>query len=778
MKRSEAARYARLSAILAFTIAGITGGVYFRRVWVAHVEKKNAPPAPPQDVERQSSSLTFSKGDGIHKTFTVQASKSTDFKGQDASLLEEVTVTVFGKTGDRNDVIRSKSCQFSKADGAIQCNGNVLMELQSAADAERARENPSGPTGIVRVETSGVTFERATGRAQTVQPVTFSFPNGSGKGVGAVYLSEEGHLQLVKDVRLKLRPSDDATSSQRKGKAEVPATEVTLTGSGLEFDRNSALILLHGPVTADTDAQRLTSGELSLSLDDQFRAHTLLATAGAEKQEPRVTNRGPKGESALTADKLTAQFAPEGWIRTVQAQGSVHGASENGSLQAENGEVEMWPRLNQLKLMTAHGNVQAVTRDEKTGTERHLSTDALKMDFSGGKPGQSSQVQHAETLARGTLDWTDSAAEHSKLSGDKLSLDFGAQGKARQLVATGAVQMERQLEGSPLQTASAATGTVQLEPTGGWSQIVLHDNVRMKEGDRSAQSAQAVFLKADQSAVLTGQAMVRDATSETHAAKITFLQGTGDIEAEGNVRSTDLSSNTGTVQFSPTPSNISSDHLKGNSKSGKAVYSGHARLWQGASVLQSESIELQRASRILIANGNVRAVFLQAPQTPTNGKQIAAIAATSAPKSPSVWHISSGTLTYWDAENRAHLEKNVVVQSPDERIRSSALDLYFTHEPSAASNPSANTNGPAQISRAVALGNVIVDQGDRRGTAERGNYTAADQKFVLSGGNPTLYDATEGTTTGRELTFNIADDTIIVDSGNGSRTLTKHRVQK
>jgi lipopolysaccharide export system protein LptA len=319
---------------------------------------------------------------------------------------------------------------------------------------------------------------------------------------------------------------------------------------------------------------------------------------------------------------------------------------------------------------------------------------------------------------------------------------------------------------------------VQLEPTGGWSQIVLHDNVRMKEGDRSAQSAQAVFLKADQSAVLTGQAMVRDATSETHAAKITFLQGTGDIEAEGNVRSTDLSSNTGTVQFSPTPSNISSDHLKGNSKSGKAVYSGHARLWQGASVLQSESIELQRASRILIANGNVRAVFLQAPQTPTNGKQIAATAATSAPKSPSVWHISSGTLTYWDAENRAHLEKNVVVQSPDERIRSSALDLYFTHEPSAASNPSANTNGPAQISRAVALGNVIVDQGDRRGTAERGNYTAADQKFVLSGGNPTLYDATEGTTTGRELTFNIADDTIIVDSGNGSRTLTKHRVQK
>src|SRR5256885_9938435 len=36
----------------------------------------------------------------------------------------------------------------------------------------------------------------------------------------------------------------------------------------------------------------------------------------------------------------------------------------------------------------------------------------------------------------------------------------------------------------------------------------------------------------------------------------------------------------------------------------------------------------------------------------------------------------------------------------------------------------------------------------------------------------------EGTTTGRQLTFFLADDTIIVDSENGSRTLTRHRVEK
>jgi lipopolysaccharide export system protein LptA len=254
------------------------------------------------------------------------------------------------------------------------------------------------------------------------------------------------------------------------------------------------------------------------------------------------------------------------------------------------------------------------------------------------------------------------------------------------------------------------------------------------------------------------------------------------VEAEGNVRSTDLSAKASSVSFSSAASNISADSMKGNSKTGRALYTGHARLWQGASVLQADSIDLLRATRILVANGNVKAVFLQAPQAQTQAQvpgvtQVStAASATPQPKQPTVWHISSGTLTYWDAENRAHLEKDVVVQSPEEKIRSAALDLEFTRDASAKGTGPA-TGGAAQISRAVATGGVVVEQLGRRGTADRGVYTAADQNFVLSGGTPTLYDATEGTTTGRELTFNIADDTIIVDSGNGSRTLTKHRVQ-
>ena len=296
---------------------------------------------------------------------------------------------------------------------------------------------------------------------------------------------------------------------------------------------------------------------------------------------------------------------------------------------------------------------------------------------------------------------------------------------------------------------------------GDWSQITLRGNVRMQDADRNAEAQQAVFNHTSQTTVLTGQAMVRDASSETHAPKFTFQQATGDLEAEGPVRSTDFSRGASGLQMSPAPANVTADHLRANSKTGRALYTGHARLWQGPSVLEADSIELLRETRVLNAAGNVRGVFPQAPKPGTN--------ASAAP----VWHVASALLTYWDKEDRAHLEKNVFVQSADQKMRSPQLELYFTR----SGSDKAGSGGTSQISRAVGTGGVVVEQGNRRGTAERGVYTAADEKFVLSGGTPTLFDPAEGTTVGRELTFNSADDTIIVDSGNGLRTMTRHRVR-
>lgn len=795
MTRSEAARYARWSASVACLLAMLTASVYLRLKWMAHREKEGAPPPAPAGVARQESGLTFSKEVGTQKLFTVEASKATNFKENEANLLEDVRITIFGKTGDRHDAIHTHRCEYEKDGQNIVCTGDVQLDLQSAEDAARAEKKSDPAAQKVHVETRGVTFNRSTGIAQSDQPVKFVFPSGQGKAVGVEYRSEEGAVRLLHEVDFLLSAPSAAQTSRN---AETVAGEpVRVTAKSADFDRDSRVMHLRGPVEARTSATELRAGETTLALDKAFHAEKLVANAGASGENPEIQSQGKATRTHLSGETLTAIFAPEGWLTKIEASGGVKGSRESGKdtdeFTADNGLMEMRPKVNLPKEMNLKGNVQLTSRMEGTGQSRTLQTSALLVEFAERKKGESVAPAHAETLARGTLEWTDPAMQTTasvatsdsdpagtKLTADKLELKFGADGKANQLIASGSVATERALPGKPQQTATAQNGSAQLQASG-WSQIELAGNVRLKEGDRSGQADRALLVRSTQTATLAGNAVVRDATTETHAPRITFVQSSGEIRADGGVRSTDFSSKSTSPQLAPVPANISADSLRANSKTGRGLYTGHARLWQGDSVMESDSIELLRETKILNASGNVRAVFPQSPgQSPAQ-----ALAVRQPPsRKPKLWHITADALSYSEAESRAHLEKNVVAKSAEQEIRAPAMDIYFTRSDKGASGATSASSsagglaGAQQISRAVATGGVTVEQGARKATAERGEYSAADGKFVMSGGNPTIFDASEGTTTGRQLTFFLADDTIIVDSENGSRTLTKHRVEK
>jgi len=797
MKRSEAAKYARWSAAAALLLAGLTAGMYLERKWVAHREKQKAPPPAPQNVTRSSNGLTFSKMDGNQKIFTVEASKATDFKDKDASLLEDVKITIFGKTGERHDMIHTQTCQYEKTGGSIACSGEVRLDLESRAEAERAAKNPEITSQQkMHVETRGVVFNRASGMARTEQPVKFVFPNGSGEAVGVEYHSEEGTVRLLRDVHFSLMPPRNDLAGRKSASAGA-SEPIRVTGKSLDFERDSRTMQLYGPVEAETHAARLHAGKLTLTLDAAFRAENLVAAPGPIGKNPELESQGSDGPANLRAQTMTAQFAPEGWLTRIEGAGDVRGSRRTGNeiddFRAEHGAMELWPKINQPRELNLKGSVQLKTQADKSGATRMLQTSELRLDFADEKKGEGSKLKHAETLGAGSIEWTDAAlqsgtpgaptnsdAARTKLQADRLEMEFGKEGQARKLVATGNVLTERAAGGKPPQAATAQSGVAQLQANGGWSQIDLQGNVKLKEGDRSGQADHATFIRATQTALLTGKALARDATAETQAPRITFVQTTGEIRAGGGVRSTDFSTKGSGAQLAAVPANISAEAMQGNSKTGRALYTGHARLWQGDSVMEADSIELLREARVMNATGNVRAVFPQAGgQSPAQ-----TVAVQAGPKKPRLWHVTAGTLTYHDAENRAHLEKNVVAQSAEQKMRAATVDLYFTkaEKPnsnaaisSAPQNPAA---GAQQISRAVGTGGVIVEQGTRKATADRGEYSAAEGKFVMSGGNPTIFDALEGTTTGRQLTFFLADDTIIVDSETGSRTLTRHRVEK
>src|SRR5262249_23323238 len=161
----------------------ITLGVYLQRAVKAHIERKNAPPPAPPAVSKVSTGITFSKVEQNRTLYTVRASRSTEYQGTGADVLEAVQVTIFGRTGDSYDTILTQSCQYTKARGMIACAGEVQMDLQSAADAARAEKNPAA-RHTLHAKTRGVTFDRETGLAGTNEPVKFAFSNGEGEAHG------------------------------------------------------------------------------------------------------------------------------------------------------------------------------------------------------------------------------------------------------------------------------------------------------------------------------------------------------------------------------------------------------------------------------------------------------------------------------------------------------------------------------------------------------------------------------------------------------------------
>src|SRR5882762_9338188 len=197
MRNSEARGYARWAAGVAMLLALVVAGVYLRGVWVAKQAEKKAPPAVPATIEQRSNEFSYSKVEGQRTIYTVRASRTTEFKEGSRNLLEDVSITVYGKKGERNDTLRTRACDFISSTGKIGCAGEVRINLQAGGGAVAS-------ANAVQVVTSGVSFDRDTGLARTDKQVTFQWPAGEGRAVGVQYNSNDGTLHLDHNVEMTL----------------------------------------------------------------------------------------------------------------------------------------------------------------------------------------------------------------------------------------------------------------------------------------------------------------------------------------------------------------------------------------------------------------------------------------------------------------------------------------------------------------------------------------------------------------------------------------------
>jgi lipopolysaccharide export system protein LptA len=87
-----------------------------------------------------------------------------------------------------------------------------------------------------------------------------------------------------------------------------------------------------------------------------------------------------------------------------------------------------------------------------------------------------------------------------------------------------------------------------------------------------------------------------------------------------------------------------------------------------------------------------------------------------------------------------------------------------------------------EVERTVSERSVVVTQPGRRGTGDRGEYTAADEVVVLTGNPARVDDAEKGSSESKRLTVFLRENRVVSDAGPSSqstgRVRTTHKIKK
>ena len=788
------ARWAAAAAVL--TIAAV-GGLLAYRAYRASRAVRRAPAAVPASVQQRSLQFTFSKVEGNQTIFTIRAARLTEFHGDHPNELQDVDIVVYGEHGNRHDEIHTRACDYAPDTGAILCRGKVELDLANAP-GKAGREHsplavaaPGAPAGSqIRIVTSHVGFRRDSGEAQTSNPLTFTFPAGQGSATGAEYSSRKSNLVLDRDVQLTLK-------SRQPGSA--PA-RITAPG-GMSYDRTSGQLVLRGPVKIVNGGRSIETPMLVVKLSRELvpvRAIARGKTMVAFSQGAKHLNFRSGG--------ATIDFDARGRATRFVAGGHVV-ARENPprpiTFRADRVSIAMDPDSQQPRSVDASGNVRLYA--SSAGKTESLETQSLHLTtvpapgaekalggWARRKPGAakapSLQLERAEADAPARVEW-ESRGERLDLNAGRLAAVFGAGNKVKRLSGGGGIRLAREIKGSaPIVTTATALDVRFAD--GQWTRATESGKVTAVQGDRRASAETGEWTRATGALDLSGGARISDAESQTLANEISWNQETGELHAAGNVRTSYFSANSarvaGPAQAMPSagPANVVAEALQANAKTGAVTFTGNARLWQGDLVIQAPRIELRRDSGELLAEGGVRAAF---PQTQAveaaGGKHSAAKKPRQTGSGPVLWRVTANRLRYTNRSGAAPkrgegsaaneggeavFDGGVRAWSKSGEIDAAKLVLQLERD----------SGGRAELAQADASGCVHMRQGKRWGQAQNGQYFAKEGKFVLSGGHPSLHDASGDLVTGSQLTFYVADDTILVESAKGSRTLTRHSVPK
>ncbi|MGB7583853.1 MAG: LptA/OstA family protein, partial [Terriglobales bacterium] len=325
--------------------------------------------------------------------------------------------------------------------------------------------------------------------------------------------------------------------------------------------------------------------------------------------------------------------------------------------------------------------------------------------------------------------------------------------------------------GQPDRVSTSRTLDATFRPGRGIDSLVQEGSVVYNDGGRRAWGERGRYTTADQILLLTGSPRVSEGGMSTTAETMRLDRKTGTAFAEDDVKSTysDLTPQpNGALLASSSPIHVTARSMTAHSSAATALYRGGARLWQDANVVEAPAIDFDRDHRSLVAQGT----FTQgAPAQPVS----TVLVQTDSHGTTTPVNITCSRLTYVDNEHMIRFDGNVLAKEADITIVARRMDAFLQTRGHSAG---AQAPSAAKLEKIVADGDVVATQPRRRAEGGHLVYTIEDDKFVLTGASPSIFDAEQGKITGVSLTFFRHDDRVLVEGNSSSPAVTQTRVAR
>lgn len=690
--------------------------------------------------------------------------------------LEGIELRIYQKNGKYFDRVRTEHAQFFNEDKKLYAPDEAEITLDVPVTGE-----PTHP--LTSIKAAGINYNSDSGTAVTDQHVTFKFEDGDGICDGASYDPQSHEIHLMHGVVLNLKGKD-----ARARPMKVETEELIYS----EKDQSVRL----GPWAKLTREQTvLVAGATTVHLRNRkMESIDAPGARGTDKQQGKNLE--------YSADMVNAHYNEHGEMEKLEATGNAHlvshGATSETAMSGAHLNLLFNAGLHDSLLTSAQARGNAFVESKPTPDPKGQTPDTKTIrsdavDIFMRPDGK--ELDRVSTLSPGTMEFLPNqpARSHRLVKSDRMLVHYGPKNEIESFHADNATtethpsQAEvttKKKPASQIATTSSKTMDVSFDEKGQVKRILQNGNFHYAEGVRKAQSENAVMDNAKNLMDLDDHARIADDTGSTAANHIRIDQATGEFDAVGKVETTRLpdqkpvapqpvaqasAGKPADSAASAKPADKGGMLDPGEAMQGKADhvtsansgsihgaiihYVGNAVVWQGASRISGDRIDIDRKEKSLLADGHVVSFLQDAAKNGPDGKPGAA---------PPVTVVRAQKLAYSDTNRLAVYTGDVSLTRSALTVKCATLQAYLND-----GKPVNGKTPDSRIDKAMADGKVEVVQTasarQRIGTSDHGEYYTEEGKIILTGGRPHLKDSRSGDATGDKVTYFTNDDRLEVE---------------